>query len=464
MKRIIKYILVSVLFVFSVTSVFAEDVVTTSDLVKVSDLPSNSLDSLGRCNGGSYMQDWLTSDSNQYAQQSFIYTFSQENINYMYMTFQQGQTYPYRLYVSYNGSYSRYVKNISFSDLQTAYDGDGVSEFLDDVVSDNNNLQTNVSGQGGTIGPDIITNIPVFVYGDDTSINNYITDGDMSGCINIDDVIPPPEIPYATNIVMSDTSKANSGKKYNNPIVVTWDSGFNSEYNYSNMRFNISYEAVIGKQLGALKSNTSSGLIQVAQHVSYQNERQTYTIGIEKLNHDLQILLGEIADVNLKSAWLESITVYIQNEDSSNSSYKSSIKFVAYDFITGIEDSSNPVVDDGSIGGGESDGDSSGTGDGTINNPSSNGSSSGTFTGTIKQEFPKWDLYNNLNNVITGKNSIIRDYIDNDFALFGSNPLFSVLGTVMPYMPIEYFNLLKLTMSVGCGMAVVGIIFRFLRG
>lgn len=470
-------IILSIYAVFSIP-VSASDSIPVYDMVEDSDLISNEFDSAGHVISGSVFYSYSNSSDVPNIQTCFNFFMPNQNgsLKCIYClldsnksVYRDKYTFMFVFNSGYN-SYRNYQKWYTYNEISQAYQNDDVSSLLSETVSSNNYTDPRT----GSFGTDneIVTNIPIFNYDDTIHVNSYINDGSLDGCINMNNVIPPPEIPYPTNITLSKTSKQNYGDRYNNPIVVSWNAGINANYNYQNMRFSVSYEAIYGYSKAGISNTVSSGVKNVAQHVKYQNENQTYTIGTDTLNENLTLTIAGL-EFSVKSKWLNSITIYIQNEDDQNSNYASSIKYVAYDFVTKVEDSSNPPIDDGSLGGGESDGNTSGVGDG-----SSGGSHSSGSVSLTNNNNPNITI-NNSNNLTGGATdnyitsavqgalngtSAMGSAIHNGFGILGENGFLSAMTSMFTFIPQDIISMITTTVGACCLMFIVGAVVWFIRG
>lgn len=464
------------LYIVSCPSVFGRDLTDydINDFINASDLPSADYNSSGYCTAGSMVTYYNENPRYDFCFER--YTNNGGEDGYIYMCVSSGDygyQYRYEIYNNANPyapnapSFIAYGKSFTVSEIE---ESENLLEEFEDVVDNPDNV-VNRTAHYTFYGDSIITNIPLFNASDTSGINNYVQNGDISSAINQNIINPPPEIPYPTNISLSKTSKQNYGEKYFNPIVVSWDAGSNSNYNYQNMRFSVSYEAVYGYSKAGISNTVSSGVKNVAQHVKYQNENQTYTLGVDNLNENLTLTIAGL-QLDIKNKWLNSITIYIQNEDDQNSSFVSSIKYVAYDFVTKIEDSSNTPIDDGSLGGGESDGNSSGVGDG------SQGFQSGN-SNVVNNNNPSITINNDNKNITGGATdnyitsaikgaldgtSDFGDTVHNGFGLLGENGFLSAVSAMFAFVPSNIITMFTTTIGACCLMFIVGAVIWFIRG
>lgn len=305
------------------------------------------------------------------------------------------------------------------------------------------------------------TNIPIFES--EADIEVYVDTGNFDNAVNKDDVLPKEEVPAPIDIDMAESSKGEFGSLFTSPIVISWRSGSNDTFTYSNMRYNISYEIVYGYThmvAGVSTDGTEdTGKIQVATNVKYNNETSSYTIGVNDLNDSItRSILG--LNIAIKTNWIESVTVWLQNVDNSDYTNVSNEKYVQYNFKSKTESSDSPPEDDGSIGGGESENGSSGQGTSTGNNGNIK------VDASIKNDYPKYNIWNGLNGALSGSGEV-KNALNNAWGLFGTlseNGLIAILGECMPFVPQEIWNLFTLAITSGISFLICGALFRFLRG
>lgn len=329
--------------------VYADNVITTEDLVSVSDLPQNSFDSLGRVTSGAYIVNSLDSTSNQYATQFFAFTPGQQQILYMYFLYNtEWGRYPYELQVISTGSYSRYIKQVTYNDLKTAYDGDGVQEYFEDIVNDPNNYQSGVSGNWGK-DQDVITNIPIFAYSDTDAINAYVNNGDISGSLNQNDVKPKPVVPqpyFAEGQGLDSASRTQPlTPNFTDSMKYLWTPGSNDNYTYENMGFdcyltvNLVYTNRLGMQIeSTYQSATYSNV--------YPGSNPFANFSKDILNAGLASLLGDEAYVMfVDSGYIVTADFNIRNYDKNDTSNKSAWVYFKYNFLNKNSSTNNTSND-----------------------------------------------------------------------------------------------------------------------
>lgn len=203
----------------------------------------------------------------------------------------------------------------------------------------------------------------------------------------------------------------------------------------------------------------------------YSNNDVTITISALEMNNLINTVLSEDGENNVnaigKTLYINDVFItcrneYVEGDDFIVGSWGESYNF-SYNYIT--KQASAYVSDVPS---------DSSNGISVPNVTPNNSTPNGYNNSNNSLQFPDkiiyedrshWNLYESLQNALTGM-GVLKQGLSDAFGLFsgiGNNGLISILATIMPWMPQQYWALITLAVTSGISLSVVGAIFSFLR-
>lgn len=450
MKRILKYMLVSIIFVVSCVSAFADWDGHKIDSEIVDDLYFSAgffkfVDSSG------YTELWNLSGWKSLG----CYKISNSISLYCEV-----------------GSTSAHLEKWRFKpngELERTNDYDYNTDTGLTVVYDNN----------------IETNLPIFET--QTDYNNYKNGGGFENAENLPDIIPQPELeddlPKPEKISLSNNSLKQNQNIFVNDVTFTVTSS-----DLAQLQGTI--ECAYWVDIDLLRVHTVTGVTQntiltdssnghtgntyITGVNVYENGVCTVTIPASALNEQVQKIYqahdiafsGVNAGIISNQLYLNKLSIsarseYVQGTEYVIGSWSPSLTFT-YNYVTKSASAyESPEHDDPT--------DSTDV-PATPNDETPNGyndnNNGGQYNIQIKNDYPKYNLYNNLNKTLNGSGEL-KNQMDNAFGFFDSashSGYLSILASFMPYISDDYWNLFKIAISSALSFGIIGCIFRFLRG
>lgn len=426
----------------------------------------------------------------------------------------------YKLYgtgTSFEMSVGYVEQNNSNSDLDNRYLGlwNGTISTELNSLGVNGSYYTYVDGSSGytltLVGWDFLSTLPIYSQNSIESLNRYITDGDLTGAENYDQLFPVgliKDIPIAQNLTIDNAGKSNSGKQFTNPITVSWNIQPTEEYNNSNIvyalqaRFKFAIDNQ--KENNTYVMDTDYFTLKVGQYNS--NNSAQFTMGTDYLNELINIelegmdnnILSLFPNMTRRALWnlagyIRSCEFIVTNYDgSTEGNYSDSVNYV-YDFVSGASNTSTDSDQESTTENPDGVGDTGsgtttttdGKGNVTVNVTQNNGTGSSSGSGGSNIFDVITALISGLANIISSAigtigaaiqsvfsaitglldgTSEFGSFIMSGFGAVGENGYLSFFNTFMTFLPTEFITMIGTAITISCTLAVAGAVLHFLRG